>query len=97
MIFAANVVNVIANILVLCLLIRSVLSWIVYSGNQYGRYSQSPFVRIYNILGAVTEPIVSPVRRFLSRFNTGPFDFAPLGAMILILIVRRILVWLLLL
>jgi YggT family protein len=65
-----------------------VLSWIVYSGNQYSQTLH----RIYDVLGSITEPLVAPVRRLLARFvRTGPVDFAPMVTFILIIIVRRIL------
>jgi YggT family protein len=88
-IFAAQVVSWVCNILILILVVRSVLSWIVYSGNQYNRTLH----RIYDVLGAITEPIVAPVRRLIARFvRTGPVDFAPMAAFFLIIIIRRILV-----
>jgi YggT family protein len=91
--FAATVVSWVCNILTFILVARSILSWIVYSGNQYNRTLH----KIYNVLGTITEPIVAPVRRLLERFvRTGPVDFAPMAAFILILIVRRILVAILL-
>ncbi|MDR3304565.1 MAG: YggT family protein [Clostridiales Family XIII bacterium] len=89
------IIRVVAEVLIAMLFIRSVLSWVVYSGNQYNRNS-SIFTKIYDLFGVFTEPVVAPVRRFLSRFNTGPFDFAPLAAMILIIIVERILIRILL-
>ncbi|MDR0874644.1 MAG: YggT family protein [Clostridiales Family XIII bacterium] len=91
--FAATVVSWVCNILTLILVVRSVLSWIVYSGNQYNRTLH----RIYDVLGQITEPLVAPVRRLLSRFvRTGPIDFAPMATFILIIIVRRIVVAILL-
>jgi len=100
MIFLAQVVDIVATILIYCLLARAVLSWFVVSGQRgygYGARQQSPLLRIYQVLGSVTEPIVRPVRRLLSRFNTGPVDFSPMAAMLLIIVVRRLLIWLLLL
>jgi len=101
MYFAAWVVNIIANILLTCLFVRALLSWFVYSGRGGGYgygYGGPPqiIVSIYNFLGVITEPIVKPVRRILSRFNTGPVDFSTLGAMLLIILVRKILIALLL-
>ena len=86
---AARIISWICNILVLILVVRSVLSWIVYSGNQYSKGLH----QLYNVLGKITEPIVSPVRRLLSRFvRQGPVDFAPMVTFFIILIVERIVV-----
>ena len=88
-IIAARIISWICNILVLILLVRSVLSWIVYSGNQYSKSLH----QLYDVLGKITEPIVSPVRRLLSRFvRTGSIDIAPIVTFFIILIVERIVV-----
>jgi YggT family protein len=70
------------------LLARAVLSWFVnpYRGNQRG-----PVHRINNLLVQLTEPIVAPCRKLLSRFNTGMFDFSVLVAMLAVMLVRNLL------
>jgi len=78
----------ICQILIIVLIARAVLSWIVF----YGRQFNSPLGRIYHVLSIVTEPIVAPVRRLISRFiNTGPVDIAPLATFFIIMIIRWIL------
>jgi len=78
----------ICNILIFVLIARSILSWLVYYGRQYN----TPLGRIFQFLTALTEPLVAPVRRFISRFiNTGPIDFAPLATFFIIMIISRIL------
>ena len=91
MIFAilAQIVLWVSQILIIILIARAVLSWVVF----YGRQFNSPLGRVYNILSAITEPLVAPVRRLISRFiNTGPVDIAPLATFFIILLVSRILV-----
>jgi len=84
----AQLVYWVCQILIIILIARAVLSWIVI----YGRQFNSPLGRIYHILSAITEPIVAPVRRLISRFiNTGPIDIAPLATFIIIMIIRVIL------
>jgi len=84
----AQIVVWISNILIIILLIRSVLSWVVYSGTRYN----SSIGRVFRILTDITEPIVAPVRRLISRFvNTGMLDLAPLVSFYLIIIISRIL------
>jgi len=78
----------ICQVLIFILIARAILSWIVYYGRQYN----TPLGRVYNILSVITEPIVAPVRRLISRFiNTGPVDFAPLATFLIVMIISRIL------
>ena len=60
------------------------LSW--FAQNPY-----SPARKWYDLSVRITEPIVSPCRRLLSRFNTGMFDFSVLLAFFLIEIVARVI------
>jgi len=84
----AQLVYWVCQILIFILIARAILSWVVY----YGRQFNSPLGRIYQILSAITEPIVAPVRRLISRFiNTGPIDIAPLATFVIIMLVRVIL------
>lgn len=77
-----------SNILVAALVIRALMSWFV-------RDAYSPLGKIYGALIRFTEPIVDPFRRFLSRFNTGMFDFSLLLAMVVIEMVANIIIRLL--
>lgn len=81
----ATAVNWFAEILVLLLLARAILSWFVGMGN-------GSLYRVYAGLSNLTEPIVAPCRMLLSKINTGPLDFSVLLAMILISALRRIIV-----
>jgi len=84
----AQLISWVCQILIIILIARAILSWVVFYGRQYN----SPISRIYNILSSITEPIVAPVRRLISRFiNTGPIDIAPLATFFIILIISRIL------
>lgn len=74
-----------ANLLVTLLLVRALLSW--FANNPY-----SMLGKIYMVLVRLTEPIVMPCRRLLSRFNTGMFDFSVLLAMLLIELVANLLI-----
>ncbi len=77
-----------SNILVAALVIRALMSWFV-------RDAYSPVGKIYGALIRFTDPIVDPFRRFLSRFNTGMFDFSLLLAMVVIEMVANIIIRLL--
>ena len=85
-----QIVTWICNILIYLMLARSALSWVMYFGGR--RNYNSGVGKLYRIVVGVTEPIVRPVRNFLSRFmRPGPIDFAPLAVFFIIIIISRIL------
>ena len=79
----------IVNLLVIAILVRSILSWIVLSNRNFN----GQMGRFYMFLGRVTEPVVSPVRKLLSRIGLGGgmIDFAPLVTMFLLIMVYRLI------
>lgn len=78
-----------ANLLVTLLLVRAILSW--FANNPYGLLG-----KIYMVLVRLTEPLVLPCRKLLSRFNTGMLDFSVLLSMLLIELVANLLIRLIL-
>jgi YggT family protein len=76
------------NLLMLLLIARGLLSFVVMSGGNRGNPS---LIRIYGILVQLTEPLVAPCRRLISRYNTGMFDFSLWIAMLLVMLVRNLL------
>ncbi len=74
-----------ANLLVTLLLVRAILSW--FAGNPYGILG-----KLYMFLVRLTEPLVMPCRKLLSRLNTGMFDFSVLLSMLLIELVANLLI-----
>lgn len=71
------------NILVALILIRVFGSWVV----------RDPYrTRWYMTLVDITEPILGPCRRLLSRFQAGMrVDFSPVVALLLMSVIYRIL------
>lgn len=74
-----------ADVLIYLLLGRAIMSWFV-------RDPGSPLFGIYQLLIRVTEPILSPCRKLLARFNTGMFDFSILVAFLLISLARNVII-----
>jgi YggT family protein len=87
--FLIVVVNFVAQILIWVLIGRAILSWFAnpYYGNRGGSLA-----RFYSVLVQVTEPLVRPARKLLSRFNTGPMDFSLFVTILLIIVVRQVLI-----
>ncbi|MBQ1258183.1 MAG: YggT family protein [Clostridia bacterium] len=63
------------------ILLRAILSWFI-----------DPYSRIMQILYAVTEPFIAPIRAVLSRFmgDMPMMDFSPLIAMLLISALKQV-------
>lgn len=74
-----------ANLLIMILMLRALFSW--FAMNPY-----SSLGKAYQVMVRLSEPIVAPCRRLLSRWNTGMFDFSVLLAFLLIEIVERVLI-----
>ena len=69
----ADLINSVLFLLVLAIFLRSILTWFPIARNN----------PIQLFVFQVTEPILSPLRRYLPRF--GYFDLIPMIAIILIL------------
>jgi len=81
-------VNWFAEILTILIIARAIMSWFV-------KDPSSSLFNIYQTVIRLTEPIVAPCRRLLSRFNTGMMDFSILVAFLLISVARNVIVTLL--
>ena len=74
-----------SELLTTILLVRCIFSW--FPVNPY-----STLGKIYGLTIRLTEPVVEPCRRLLSRYNTGVFDFSVLLAFFLIQFVANLLI-----
>lgn len=74
------VVSLLAELLILALIIRTVLSW--FSGVS----ALQPIARFFN---TITDPLIEPIRRRLRP--VGGIDFSPLVALVLIWLVENML------
>ncbi len=76
----ASLIELVGTFLYITILARVILTWFP----QVRR--DNPLVQL---IYAVTEPILAPIRRFIPR--GAMFDFAPMIAIFLVIIVQRIL------
>jgi YggT family protein len=83
--YLVRVVNAIFSLMNLAIFLRVILSWLPVLDPRH------PAMRL---LDDLTEPILAPVRRILPQ--TGPIDFSPLVALLLLGLVQRAVVSLLL-
>ncbi|MEW5758500.1 MAG: YggT family protein [Candidatus Omnitrophota bacterium] len=78
----ANVLDIVLTILYWLILIRAIISWV----------SPDPYNPIVQFLNAVTEPILSPIRRMIPfNFRIG-IDISPIIAFLLIIFIKTFLV-----
>ncbi len=62
------------------LLVRVLLSW----------FQVDPYNPLVRILYQLTEPLLAPIRRLLP--SAGPFDFSPIVALILVMVVEQLVI-----
>ena len=79
--------NLLCDVVIFALVIGALLSWI--AGPMMYRGQQNFLTKFYFFLNRVTEPIVRPARKFLSRFNTGMIDFSIILTVFFIILLQR--------
>lgn len=89
MLILINAVNLFAEVLTTLLIVRAILSWFI---NPYRRNGNPTIYKINMVILQVTEPIVAPFRKLLSRYNTGMFDFSVLIAFFAINIISKLII-----
>ena len=80
------IINWTFNLLFIAILGRIILSFVI---PMLGERPNPLLLQIYGLMGQVTEPILSPLRRILPTF--GMFDFSPLVAWVLLIVLRGFL------
>jgi YggT family protein len=74
------ILAIVINFLIIIIVIRAIVSWI----------SPDPYNPIVRAIYAVTEPILMPLRSIIPIF--GGFDFTPIIAILLLVLVRALLI-----
>ncbi len=77
-----QIINIIFQLLYLCLIIRVVLSWIPHD----------PYQPILRLVYSATEPILKPIREIIPPLGIG-IDISPIIAFIALGLIKKILVW----
>ncbi|MGE5552732.1 MAG: YggT family protein [Betaproteobacteria bacterium] len=79
--YLVRVVNAVFYLMNLAIFLRVILSWLPALDPRH------PAARL---LDDLTEPILAPIRRIMPQ--TGPIDFSPFVAMLLLGLMQRVLV-----
>ena len=70
----------------LTLLARIILGFVVqYMGIQGGG-APDALVKMYDVVFAITEPVLAPIRRLLPQ--TGMIDFSPLVVLVVLMVIQ---------
>lgn len=88
MFIAGNLISAIAQILDIIL---EFFTWVIIARALLSWVNPDPYNPIVQFLYKVTEPVLSPIRRFMGRFS-GSLDLSPMIAILLIMFFQRFLV-----
>ncbi len=81
-------VSIVTSAYWLLLLARVVFSWLMLSPDFRRDWQFHPVVRWVE---RMTEPVLYPIRRQLSKYDTGPLDLSVFVAMVGVFLVQKIL------
>ena len=72
----------------LLLLARIILGFVVQYMTMQGSGAPDVLVRLYDVVFALTEPVLGPIRRMLPQ--TGMIDFSPLVVMVVLIVIQQV-------
>ena len=84
-----QIINSIFILLQLVVLARIILGFVVQYMAMQGGGAPPILARLYDVVFAVTEPVLAPIRRLLPQ--TGMIDFSPLVVIIVLAIIQQVL------
>ncbi|MGL4913752.1 MAG: YggT family protein [Romboutsia sp.] len=72
------------DILTWVIIIRSFMTWIPnLMTSEMGS-------RVYHFMCSVTDPIEAPIRNVMYKYSSGPVDFSPMIAILLLMLLKRV-------
>lgn len=84
-----QIISSIFYLLQLVILARIILGFVVQYMAMQGGGAPDILARLYDMVFAVTEPVLAPIRRILPQ--TGMIDFSPLVVIIVLAVIQRLL------
>lgn len=72
------------DVLVWVIVIKSFITWFP------SVMSSDAGNNIYNLLCKVTDPIESPIRSMMYKYSSGPVDFSPMIAILVLMLLQRV-------
>lgn len=84
-----QLISYIFSLLQLVILARIILGFVVQYMAMQGGGAPDILARLYDVVFAVTEPVLAPIRRLLPQ--TGMIDFSPLVVIIVLAVIQQVL------
>ena len=84
-----QIISSIFYLLQLVILARIILGFVVQYMAMQGGGAPDILARLYDVVFAVTEPVLAPIRRLLPQ--TGMIDFSPLVVIIVLAVIQQVL------
>ena len=84
-----QIITSIFYLLQLVILARIILGFVVQYMAMQGGGAPDILARLYDVVFAVTEPVLAPIRRLLPQ--TGMIDFSPLVVIIVLAVIQQVL------
>ncbi len=84
-----DIISLFITLCYLVLLARIVLGFVVQYIQMQGNNPPDALFRVYEVVFAVTEPVLAPIRRMLPQL--GMLDLSPLVVMIILVVIQRVL------
>lgn len=70
-------------------LLLGLYTWVIIAAALISWVSPNPYNPVVQLLRRATEPVLRPIRKVLSRYQTG-LDFSPLVAILIIQFIQRV-------
>ncbi len=81
-----ELITLVITLCYLLLLARIILGFVVQYMAMQGNGAPDVLLRMYEVIFALTEPVLGPIRRMLPQ--TGMIDFSPLVVMVVLVVVQ---------
>lgn len=65
-----------------------IISWIIVVKSLFTWVPSLMETKLYQIMDEITEPIEGPIRRILYKNHSGPVDFSPVIAIIILIFLK---------
>jgi YggT family protein len=85
----SGIIGFVITLCYLVLLARIILGFVVQYMQMQGNNPPDALFRIYEVVFAITEPVLAPIRRVLPQL--GMLDLSPLVVMIILVVIQRVL------
>lgn len=81
-----QLISLLITLCYLTLLARIILGFVVQYMTMQGGGAPYALVKVYDVVFAITEPVLAPIRRVLPQ--TGMIDFSPLVVMVVLIVIQ---------